>query len=56
MSFEPWEKDDMGIRRVGGEAVQLPNGDVILVGGAQVQLGRAWMVMMCVNQSLAQDH
>ncbi len=33
-----WEQEMMGIPRVGGDAVLLPNGDVMVVGGAMVRL------------------
>jgi hypothetical protein len=34
-TFGTWTEEDMGIRRVGGDATLLPNGDVMLTSGAQ---------------------
>jgi hypothetical protein len=34
-SFSTWEREDMGVRRVGGQATMLPNGDTMLTGGSQ---------------------
>jgi hypothetical protein len=34
-TFGTWVDEDMGIRRVGGDATLLPNGDVMLTSGAQ---------------------
>jgi hypothetical protein len=35
-TFSDWEEEDMGLHRVGADTVLLPNGDVIVSGGAQV--------------------
>lgn len=45
-----WEVDDMGIRRVMGDSVVLPNGRVLVVNGAQVgehRLPRSCMHTAC---------
>jgi hypothetical protein len=44
-SFSPWEREDMGVRRVGGQATMLPNGDTMLTGGSQ---GAAQMAVLLV--------
>ncbi len=35
--FSEWVEEDMGIPRVMGDSVLLPNGDVVLLNGAQVR-------------------
>jgi hypothetical protein len=43
-SYDGWQQEDMLVPRVGGDAVALPNGDVVLINGAQVhkEAGRCW--------------
>jgi hypothetical protein len=34
-TFSSWTREDMGVRRVGGQATLLPNGDTVVTGGSQ---------------------
>jgi hypothetical protein len=46
-SFSPsesWEVEDMGIPRVGGDAILLPNGDVVVLNGMQVSCVRLYQL------------
>ncbi len=49
-SFSGWQQEDMGIPRVGGEAVLLPNGDVIQTGGCQVRALRVLSVLCTLTR------
>jgi hypothetical protein len=44
-TFSRWVKEDMGVRRVGGQATMLPNGDTVLTGGSQGAFQDAAFIM-----------
>lgn len=48
-TFGPWQTEDMGIHRVGGLATNLPNGDIVLSGGAQVCCRNTASCALCTS-------
>jgi hypothetical protein len=51
-SFSSWVQEDMGVRRVGGQATMLPNGDTVLTGGSQGEAQHA-ALLACTLHALS---